>query len=193
MHAWRPDGTHLRDIAFELRDLAGRCQFPCARLELRELAVQFERRAGHLDDMTGLRSVVPGVRWIQFDLTDEEASALRKLLAEAIDYDRYPLSLRIQALRRILAKFEPLTPPPPPARPTTPEERDPSRGLHRSHQGSGRRERARCAAIVRSRAGDPVEVIAQAIERDDPPQPEKSARREPIDPEISKDWRDAVF
>jgi hypothetical protein len=54
-------------------------------------------------------------------------------------------------------------------------------------------ERARCAAIVRSRAGDPVKVIAQAIERDDPPQPEKSSTREPLDPEISKDWRDAVF
>jgi hypothetical protein len=57
-----------------------------------------------------------GVRWIQFDLTDEEVSALRKLLADAIDYERYPLSLRIQALRRILAKFVPLAPlPPPPA------------------------------------------------------------------------------
>jgi len=54
-------------------------------------------------------------------------------------------------------------------------------------------EWARCAAIVRSRAGDPVQVIAQAIERDDPPQPEKSSTREPMDPENSKDWRDAVF
>ena len=54
-------------------------------------------------------------------------------------------------------------------------------------------ERARCAGIVRSRAGDPVEVIARAIKRDDPRQPEKSWTREPIDPEISKDWRDAVF
>ena len=54
-------------------------------------------------------------------------------------------------------------------------------------------ERARCAGIVRSRAGDPVQVIAQAIERDGPPQPEKSSTREPMDPEISKDWRDAVF
>jgi hypothetical protein len=76
--------------------------------------VQFERRADHLDDITGQRSVVPGVRWIQFDLTDEEASALRKLLADAINYDDYPLSLRIQALRRILAKFGPLVPLPPP-------------------------------------------------------------------------------
>jgi hypothetical protein len=120
VHVWRPDGAHLRDIALELRDLGSRCQFPRARLELRDLAVQFERRADHLDDMTGQRFVVPGVRWIQFDLPDEEACALRKLLADAIDYDRYPLSLRIQALRRILVKFEPLAPPPPPARPPTP-------------------------------------------------------------------------
>jgi hypothetical protein len=105
VHAWRPDGAHLRDIALELRDLGSRCQFPRARLELRDLAVQFERRADHLDDMTGQRSVLPGVRWIQFDLTDDEVSALRKLLADAIDYDQYPLSLRFQALRRILAKF----------------------------------------------------------------------------------------
>jgi hypothetical protein len=116
VYAWRPDGAHLRDIALELRDLASRCQYPRPRLELRDLAAQFERRADHLDDVTEQRSVLPGVRWIQFDLTDEEVSALRKLLADAIDYDRYPLSLRIQALRRILAKFGPLAPlPPPPA------------------------------------------------------------------------------
>jgi hypothetical protein len=54
-------------------------------------------------------------------------------------------------------------------------------------------ERARCAAIVRSRAGDLVEIIAQAIERDEPPQSEKPPTRETIDPEFSKDWRDAVF
>jgi hypothetical protein len=63
---------------------------------------------------------------MQFDLTEEESSALRKLLADAVD-DRYPLSPRVQTLRRILAKFEPLAPPPPPAGPPTPEERDPRR------------------------------------------------------------------
>jgi hypothetical protein len=108
VHAWRPDGAHLRDIALELRDLASRCQFPRARLELRDLAVQFERRAADLDDVTERRSVIPGVRWMQFDLADEEVSALRKLLAEVVEYDRYPLALRIQALRRILAKFGPM-------------------------------------------------------------------------------------
>ena len=108
MHAWRPDGAHLRGIAFELRDLASRCQFPRARLELRDLTVQFERRAEHLDDVTEQRSVLPGVRWIQFDLSNEEVSALQKLLTNAIENDRFPLSLRIQALRCILAKLGPL-------------------------------------------------------------------------------------
>jgi hypothetical protein len=46
------------------------------------------------------------------------------------------------------------------------------------------RERARCAAIVRSRIGASAEIVAQAIERDNPPEPEKSSTR---------DWRDAVF
>jgi hypothetical protein len=32
------------------------------------------------------------------------------LLANTIEYDRYPLSPRLQTLRRILAKFEPLAP-----------------------------------------------------------------------------------
>jgi len=41
--------------------------------------------------------------------------------------DRYPLSPRIQTLRGIIAKFGPSAPAPPPARPPTPEERDPSR------------------------------------------------------------------
>jgi hypothetical protein len=107
VHPWRPDGAHLRGIALELRHLASRCQFPRARLELRDLAVQFERRADSLDDVTEQRSVLPGVRWIQYDLTDEEVSALRKLLTDAVEYDRYPLALRIQAWRRILAKFGP--------------------------------------------------------------------------------------
>jgi len=113
MHPWRPDGPHLRGIALELRGLASRCQFPRARYELRDLAVQFERRADHLDDVTEQRSVLPGVRWVQFDLADEEVSVLRKLLTDAVEDDRYPLALRVQALRRILAKFGSLPPPSP--------------------------------------------------------------------------------
>src|SRR5215471_4752210 len=64
---------------------------------------------------------------MHLDLTDEEASALRNLLTQTIENDRYPLSPRIQTLRGILAKFGPIAPaPPPPARPRTPEEREPS-------------------------------------------------------------------
>jgi hypothetical protein len=66
---------------------------------------------------------------MQLDLTDEEASALQKLLADAIEYDRYPLSPRVQALRRTLAKLEPIAPPPPPAGPPT---QDARRGARRS-------------------------------------------------------------
>jgi hypothetical protein len=65
---------------------------------------------------------------MHLDLTEEETSALLNLLTETIENDRYPLSPRIQTLRRILAKFGPMAPaPPPPARPSTPEERDPRR------------------------------------------------------------------
>jgi hypothetical protein len=72
---------------------------------MRDLAVQFERKAERLDDATEQRSVLPGVRWTQFELDDEEVSALQKSLTDAVEYDRYPLALRIQAWRRILAKF----------------------------------------------------------------------------------------
>ena len=41
----------------------------------------------------------------QLDLDDEETFALLNLLTETIESDRYPLSPRIQALRRLLAKF----------------------------------------------------------------------------------------
>jgi hypothetical protein len=51
------------------------------------------------------------------DLTDEEALALIRLLRDAIDDDRYPLSPRILTLKSILAKLDPQPvrePPPPP-------------------------------------------------------------------------------
>ena len=41
------------------------------------------------------------------DLTDEETTALAKLLSRTIDDDRYPLSPRIQNLKVILAKIRP--------------------------------------------------------------------------------------
>jgi hypothetical protein len=52
------------------------------------------------------------------------------VLADAIEYDRYPLSHRVQTLRGIFAKFGPLAPPRPPARPPTLEERDRRRPPH---------------------------------------------------------------
>jgi hypothetical protein len=42
-----------------------------------------------------------------FDLTDDEMTALFRLLSQTIDNDRYPLSLRIQTLKGILAKIRP--------------------------------------------------------------------------------------
>jgi hypothetical protein len=62
---------------------------------------------------------------MQLDLTDEETRALLNLLTETIEADRYPLSPRIRMPRLILAKFGPMAPAPPPARPPTPEERAP--------------------------------------------------------------------
>jgi hypothetical protein len=62
---------------------------------------------------------------MQLDLTDEEAAALLSLLNRAIDKDRYPLSPRIRVLRDIRAKLPGAPPEPPPARPPTPEERNP--------------------------------------------------------------------
>jgi hypothetical protein len=41
------------------------------------------------------------------DLTDEETAALARLLSQTIDADRYPLSPRIQTLKRILRKIRP--------------------------------------------------------------------------------------
>jgi hypothetical protein len=54
---------------------------------------------------------------MNLDLTDEETTALARLLGDAIDGDRFPLSPRIQTMQAILAKIrpeptrEPLPPP----------------------------------------------------------------------------------
>jgi len=45
-----------------------------------------------------------------FDLTDEETSALIRLLSQTIDNDRYPLSPRVQTLQAILGKIRPERP-----------------------------------------------------------------------------------
>jgi hypothetical protein len=44
---------------------------------------------------------------MNLDLTDEETTALARLLRDAIDGDRFPLSPRIQTLKAILAKIRP--------------------------------------------------------------------------------------
>jgi hypothetical protein len=43
-------------------------------------------------------------------MTDEETAALTRLLTDAIDGDRYPLSPRIQTLKGILGKIRPEPP-----------------------------------------------------------------------------------
>jgi hypothetical protein len=52
------------------------------------------------------------------DLTEEETTALARLLSRTIDDDRYPLSPRIQTLKAILGKIrpEPVREPLPPAK-----------------------------------------------------------------------------
>jgi len=44
---------------------------------------------------------------MQLDLTDDETTALTRLLTNTIDADRYPLSPRIQILKAILGKIRP--------------------------------------------------------------------------------------
>jgi hypothetical protein len=41
------------------------------------------------------------------ELTDDEAQALVRVIREAIDSDRFPLSPRVQVLRAILARLKP--------------------------------------------------------------------------------------
>jgi len=64
------------------------------------------------------------------ELTDEEAAALIRVLTNAIDGDRYPLSPRVQTWKGIRAKLRPE-----PARPaTSPQPRvyePPSKGRYR--------------------------------------------------------------
>jgi hypothetical protein len=44
---------------------------------------------------------------MQLDLTDEETEALARLVRDAIDGDRFPMSLRVQLWKGILAKIRP--------------------------------------------------------------------------------------
>ena len=64
---------------------------------------------------------------MQLDLTDEEGTALLREPNNLIEDDRYPLSPRIRTLRGIRAKFPGAPSQRPPARPPTPDERNPGR------------------------------------------------------------------
>jgi hypothetical protein len=59
------------------------------------------------------------------DLTDDDKAALIELLRETVERDRFPMSPRIRAFKRILDKLappapgpEPLPPPKPPGEPS---------------------------------------------------------------------------
>jgi hypothetical protein len=49
----------------------------------------------------------PNLSGMILDLSDEETTALLRLLSTKIDEDRYPLSPRVQILKAILGKFRP--------------------------------------------------------------------------------------
>jgi hypothetical protein len=47
---WQPgDGTHYRELALWLRDVARRCRLPNPQRELLALAGRYERRANYMD------------------------------------------------------------------------------------------------------------------------------------------------
>jgi hypothetical protein len=47
------DGTHYREMADRLRELARQCRLPGARRELLDLAASFDRRAEHFESTPG--------------------------------------------------------------------------------------------------------------------------------------------
>jgi hypothetical protein len=62
---------------------------------------------------------------MNLDLSPDETAALRDLLKQTIDGDRYPLSPRLRPYRAILNKIDPTTvrpplPPLPPVKPYVP-------------------------------------------------------------------------
>ena len=52
----------------------------------------------------------PNLSGMILDLSDEETTALLRLLSTTIDDDRYPLSPRVQTLKAILERLEPQKP-----------------------------------------------------------------------------------
>ena len=58
----------------------------------------------------------------QINLTDEEWAELRRALRDAIQADKYPLSPRVQALKRVMAKLDPDAAPRPRPEPVAPRQ-----------------------------------------------------------------------
>jgi len=71
---------------------------------------------------------------MNFALTDDEVAALARLLRQAIDNDRFPLSPRLAPLKTILAELEPPAPQPEPLPPLPPAGAPPSHGRYRRRQ-----------------------------------------------------------
>jgi len=46
---WWQEGTHYRDLATRLREIARKCHLPNPQQELLDLAQRYERRAAHMD------------------------------------------------------------------------------------------------------------------------------------------------
>jgi hypothetical protein len=71
----------------------------------------------------------PHIGAMHLDLTEEETTALARLLSSAIDGDRFPLSPRVQTLKTILDKL--VEPQPGPEPLPTPKRYEPPRGRYR--------------------------------------------------------------
>jgi len=54
-----PGAEHYREIADNLRQVAGACQFATARREILHLAARFETRADHLDRRAASMTTTP--------------------------------------------------------------------------------------------------------------------------------------
>jgi hypothetical protein len=57
---------------------------------------------------------------MKLDLTDDERAELIRALRQIVEYDRFPLSPRVKALRAVLDKLEPPAPKPEPLPPMRP-------------------------------------------------------------------------
>ena len=89
-------------------------------------------RARGQAEMIGARARIRAMK--NLELSDDEAQALVRVLREAIDGDRFPLSPRVQVLRAVLARLRPEPVRPPPLPPQRHYEL-PSRGRYSRRRG----------------------------------------------------------